>query len=197
MAEKVFFSRQEWDDTWKREYTIMFHVALGIMRNKEDAEDAVQNAFVSFFSRNPGGRDIALERRSPEGARRTYLLGIVRMHAFTLWRKGQEPREPVQKLLARLLADDGKCRQVIESLPPTLKPVFDFLCSHLRTEPKEIWPHWAAAHRVSPDDKTARAQYNQQKSSLEKYLEMYDSSVWMKPAQQAQAGPGIQGCHVA
>src|SRR5262249_4303781 len=130
-------------------------------------------------------------------ARGKYLNGVVVNHALTLLRKGRESREPVQKLLARLLDDDDTRKQVLEYLPPALQPLFDFLRHHLEKAPTDLWLLWTEAQHCAPDDK-ARERYNQQKTSLEKYLEMkyleiYASSVGRQGPKPPMPGPGSQG----
>jgi hypothetical protein len=65
---------------------------------------------------------------------------------------------------------DAEIKEVAESLSPALKHHYEFLLRHLGRDPKDLWPRWAAAHRVSSDDETARRRYDQQRHRLREHF---------------------------
>jgi hypothetical protein len=78
----------------RRQSRFVFRVAYSVLRNAHDAEDAVQEMFLSFTGRGPGKRSTTKKRfsRVPPGGKR---LSVCAKHQ---WLRKRCKRRPSRKL---------------------------------------------------------------------------------------------------
>ena len=179
IVPRVFLTQEEWRAFWEREYTVLFQVAKAMLRNEEDAKDAVHDVFVSFDRSAHHGREIELGEKTFEEAVRAYLIGIVRNKAYDIWRQRRRQVNLVQKVQQQPAQGNLGPQQQIsrwslqklaEKLPPREKELLEFLLDHVEHHPDDYWSLWAEKHGLDPADETARNTFDQLRRRLRKRL---------------------------
>lgn len=90
----------------QRYETTLFRAALAILKNPQEAEDAVQDAFLRYLEKRPELRD--------EGHARAWLLTVCANGCKSRLRAVK--RHPVTELLDIYPAPDGDSREVAEAV---------------------------------------------------------------------------------
>lgn len=86
-AIKSESERNELSDIYEQNISLFYSIAFSRLRNRHDAEDAIQEAFLSVVS-NPD-----LLFRVPAEKRVAYINVIVRNTAYTIWNKKHKTEE--------------------------------------------------------------------------------------------------------
>ncbi|MBI3245997.1 MAG: hypothetical protein HYZ50_05780 [Deltaproteobacteria bacterium] len=181
--EHVSLTQGEWRRLWEREYTVLLKVAMMLLNDAEDAREVVHTAFIDFDKKvTQSGRTIELRGQPFDRAMRSYLVGIVRNHALTTWRRRKreklsqveeatgihsKPLSPEEeKMLTEGVSDETK--EQIERLPPKLKAFCLFLLKHLDEEASQHWSLWAKENGLDPTNQRLRNTFDKLKERLRK-----------------------------
>lgn len=113
------FSDEEFETAYKKHADVLYRLALSYLKNKEDAEDAVQDAFVKYFC----GFHLPVS----EDQTRAWLIRVTINHCHDLLRKRSyrmhDSLEDVVELVAAEEPETKDLLELIRNLPDKYKDV--------------------------------------------------------------------------
>jgi DNA-directed RNA polymerase specialized sigma24 family protein len=177
VGERVAFSREEWQTFWKREYTILYTIAIKMLSNEADAQDAVQEALRSLLGE--GREELELRGKSFEETVRAFLIQVVKFKAIDILRIRKREKElqerlalepqatnswetmnPEQQVLHQHEYEETQQDEVIQGiagkLSPSLRKIFLFIVQHLNDDKEDLWLLLAAEQGYDPNSKLDR-----------------------------------------
>ena len=170
-------SGQKVRDLWDKEYTILCTVAEAMLKDKDIAQEAVHEAFLSL-------QEVRLREITPRAVR-LYMLGVIKHHAQDIkrkqWRESavthqffdesevlKKTSPPAELPATVVLADMRKKGGQGLSVPQ--KKLFYFLTNHVDIDPHEHWYLWAKENDFDPTDRRRRNTFDHQKERLRNKL---------------------------
>lgn len=174
----------DWEAFWKKKSPSLLVTARRLLRNQEDAEDAVQDAFLSFgviAERLLQKSD--LEEEALEEMVTACFYKAVRWRAADIRREygrrakieevvqGEEATKGAAVELSadeqlQLEALDKHLRGIAKQLSPRLQKLLLFLLRHVDDDPENHWPLWAAENNLAPESTKERNSYFDQPKRL-------------------------------
>lgn len=191
---QTYLTREEWREYFVCKWTVLVRYAMALTRNREDAEDAVQDAFESldYALAKDQGRAIAVDENQPQEAVFRYLVAIVRNKVRDIRGKtGRivpipdaqdliDPEDRMDQILTKpltpeeelLLKSDPSLGHIAEQLSPNSKTrkLLVFFVKHYDADHRQHWPLWAAENGIDVADKTKRDTFYKLKERLRKKL---------------------------
>lgn len=176
-----FPTEEAWVPFWKKLRTIGLSTAWKVLRNRSDAEDAVQNAVEALLKFIASGHQVNVQKDSFEESVTALFITIVRWRALDILPKGapiQPPVEspepvsrdpnPEEQMLLKSLP--GNVFALVAQLSPLRKKLFLLIWLHIDEDPEEHWRIWAVENGLDPSDKKARNAYDKLKENLRNSL---------------------------
>lgn len=181
----IYFSQEEWATFWKREYTILLTVAVKILGDRGEAEEALQEAIESLL--RSGRKELEERNRSSEATVRAFLVKVVRFKAIDILRRRAREKDMLEKLTSQAQSDtetqllrkdvceellqDFDIQEIADKLTPKLKELFLFRIAHFDRDPEDLWHLWVQKNGTGLEDKKKnRNRFDTQSSRLRKIL---------------------------
>lgn len=146
----------------------MYYIALAVLKNQQDAEDAVSESFCKIIV----NMDKLKDAGSPQT--RAYIVKTVKSCAVSVYRKNMRKNENTSELDENLVSDDcfedvfdSSSRESLEKLLGTLGDVdADIIIMHGR----DGLTHKEITHRLSMSESNVRKRYERARKTVLKTI---------------------------
>lgn len=163
--------RNELSEIYERNIKMFYSIAFSKLHNKQDAEDAIQEAFLAV-ARNP-----TLLFNIPKNKRISYINVVVRNTSYKIWNKKHKVYEHETNLddtvvderisIEEMILSDYSCEQIlkfIDTLPETTKAAV-YLKTHLGLKNSDI------ANALGISEEAAKKRVARAISQIKQYME--------------------------
>lgn len=166
-----FAETEEFYELYSRNVETVYQVAYLHLKNKSDAEDAVQNIFMKYLTCRP-----VFENRKHEAAwfvvaSRNYCRDILR----SWWKKKRTDEETEMMYEPFDMDTYGEVTEILMNLPDKYREVL-YLYYYLEYSLKEI------AEIMKKNENTVRTQLCRAREKMKKYLEKEETDYEQKRA---------------
>ncbi|MBR6322444.1 MAG: RNA polymerase sigma factor [Lachnospiraceae bacterium] len=120
MAKSLLRTDKELEEIYERQHRLLYRVCLSLMKNRADAEDAVQETFCRLITKGP-----AFENETHE---RAWLLRTAENYCISQLRHWWRRREEFDENLLLSVSDEPRETEVLQAvleLPARLKTVVE------------------------------------------------------------------------